>query len=405
MTRAPRRAWRRSLARWLGRGAACGLALGALHGPVPAAGAGLLDFSAPERTAILSHGPWPPAAPADTSNRVAAQPAAAALGQALFFDPRLSASGQLACASCHDPAQAFQDGRRVARGLADGVRNTTSLLDTAGQRWSGWDGANDSLWAASLRPIVAPREMGGSAAAAAALVRQDAALRAHYTAVFGPPSGDDEAVLVDLAKALAAWQDTLVSPRTPFDDFRDALARGDAAVAARYPLAAQRGLRLFIGEGRCGTCHAGARFTNGEFADIGVPFFVPGGVDPGRHAGLQALRASRYNRLGPFADDGGAGAVATRHVTLEHRHFGEFKVPGLRQLQHSAPYMHDGSRATLAEVLRHYSELDEERLHADGERILRPLQLTPGQAADLEAFLRSLSSPAPGGAGQAREAR
>jgi cytochrome c peroxidase len=171
-------------------------------------------------------------------------------------------------------------------------------------------------------------------------------------------------------------------------------ARGDRAAAARYPLAAQRGLRVFLGEGRCSVCHAGSAFTNGEFAAIGIPFFVPGGVDRGRHGGLERLIGQRMNRLGPFNDAGAAAdprAVTTRQLFVEHRHFGEFRVPGLRQLVHTAPYMHDGSVATIEQVVRHYSALNEERLHADGERILRPLRLDAAQAADLAAFLRSLS--------------
>lgn len=346
-----------------------------------AAAAAALDFDAAERRAILSHGPWPMPVAADASNRLAQDPAAIEIGRRLFFDPGLSGNGSVACASCHQPQRGFQDGRVVALGLGPGSRNTLGLLDAAGQRWYGWDGASDSLWAASLRPLLNPLEMGGSAAAIAARVRAEPRLS----------GADDEAVLVNVAKALAAYQATLVSPRTAFDDFRDALARGDAAAMAAYPAAAQRGLKLFAGRGRCTLCHAGPRFSNGEFADIGRPFFLPGGgVDPGRHGGLRALQASRFNRLGPWADDGGAGAVATRHVRLEHRHFGEFKVPSLRGLRQTAPYFHDGSAATLAAVVRHYSDLDEDRLHADGERILVPLQLTPPEAADLVAFLETL---------------
>lgn len=339
------------------------------------------DFDGAERRTILGHGPWPAGVAADASNRLTADPAAVALGRRLFFDPGLSGSGQVACASCHQPQRAFQDGRALALGVATGLRNTIGLLDAAGQRWYGWDGGADSLWAASLRPLLNPAEMGSSAAHVAARVQGEPLLAA----------ADAESVLVDVAKALAAYQATLVSPRTAFDDFRDALARGDAPALVRYPAAARRGLKLFVGRGRCSLCHAGPRFSNGEFADIGRPFFVAGGgVDPGRHAGLRQLQASRYSRLGPFADDGGAGAVATRHVRLEHRHFGEFKVPGLRGLRHTAPYFHDGSAATLADVVRHYSDLDEERLHADGERILVPLKLSPAEAADLVAFLETL---------------
>ena len=354
--------------------------------------AGLLDFSAEEIARIASHGPWPPAPPRDASNRAQGRPEAVALGRALFFDPRLSAGRRFSCASCHDPERTFQDGRRTAQGLAAGRRNTPPLADAAQQRWFGWDGANDSLWAASLAAIVAPDEMGGSAAVVAAMLRADAALWGSYRAVFGA-TDDDEAVLVGVAKALAAWQATLVSPRMAFDDFRDALLRGDVATAERYPLAAQRGLRLFIGRGNCAVCHAGPRFSNGEFADTGVPFFIAGGVDPGRHEGIRRLLASRYNRLGPHADDpaNDIRATGTRHVRADHRNFGEFKVPGLRQLAATAPYFHAGSAATLAEVVRHYSELDEERLHADGERILKPLHLSDADRRDLLAFLLSLS--------------
>lgn len=366
----------------------------ALAGNKALAGVGVLDFSTEERARIVSHGPWPPAALADLSNRVAGRREAVALGQRLFFDLRLSANGRINCATCHVPARAFQDGRPVALGLAAGQRNTPTLLDVSQQRWFGWDGANDSLWAASLAPLVSEVEMGQRIDRIAVLVRQDERLSLAYRMAFWQdPPADDQRLVVDLAKALAAYQATLGSPRTPFDDFRDALLRGDLAAAARYPLAAQRGLRIFIGEGRCSVCHAGARFSNGEFSDVGVPFFVPTGVDPGRHGGLHRLRAGRMGRLGPFNDAGGADprAVPTQHVVIEHRHFGEFRVPGLRQLTHTAPYMHNGSLATLEDVVRHYSQMDEERLHADGERILRPLNLSATGAADLAAFLRSLS--------------
>jgi cytochrome c peroxidase len=204
---------------------------------------------------------------------------------------------------------------------------------------------------------------------------------------------DDEAVLVATGKALAAFQETLVSGRTPFDSFRDALARNDTAAMAPYPADARRGLKIFVGRGNCSVCHVGPLFSNGEFADIGVPFFLPrGGVDAGRHDGIRQLRASPYNLLGPHNDDRSGGvAVRTRHVELRHRNFGEFRVPSLRNVARTAPYMHNGSLATLRDVVRHYSELDEDRLHADGERILKPLRLSDGETSDLIAFLNSLS--------------
>jgi cytochrome c peroxidase len=355
---------------------------------------GVPPFSTQDTARILAHGPWPPPPRKDPSNRVSGNAAAIAFGAGLFGDPRLSVSGAIACATCHRADRALTDGLPRAQGLARVDRNTPTVADAHFQRWFGWDGAGDSLWAQSLRPIVDPREMGGDLAHVAATVRGNADLLHGYRDAFGAsPPADDEAVAVDVAKALAAFQETLTTGRTPFDEFRDALARGDRVAAARYPLAAQRGLALFIGKGRCNVCHVGPRFSNGEFHDIGIPFFVgPGRVDAGRLEGIRRLKASRYNLLGPFNDDPTRGtATGTRHVASEHRNFGEFKVPSLRNVARTAPYMHNGSLATLRDVVRHYSEIDEDRLHADGERILRPLRLTQAESEDLVAFLESLT--------------
>ena len=377
---------------------------------VSAAGAGasngrLLDFSADERTRILAHGPWPPPPAADPGNALAGRPAAIALGRQLFFEPRLSAGARLACASCHLPQRDFSDGRPRALGHAGQPldRHTPSLLNAAQQRWWGWDGAFDSLWSQALQPLLSPQEMGGQPAAIADLLHNDARLACLWRQAHGQaPGADATSLLLPLAKALAAYVATLQSGRTPFDRFRDALARGDRVEAARYPLAAQRGLRLFIGRGNCSLCHAGPLFSNGEFGDIGAPFFSrPGVVDPGRHGGIAALLASPYNLLGRFADktaDKATGAAAdpalkTRHVLAQHRNFGEFKVPGLRNVARTAPYLHDGQKATLGAVLDHYSTLSPDRLHADGEQILKPLQLSGQERSDLLVFLASLSDP------------
>ena len=359
----------------------------ALVGAAPAL-AGVIDFTAEERARIVAHGPWPPPRSADAGNGVDGRPEAIALGRRLFIDERLAASEKLACVTCHDPQRGFQDGRRFTRH----GRNTPSLLDAGQQRWFGWDGATDSLWAASLAPLTAADELAATPQHVLALLARDRSLDAGYRRVFGAPEPGDS-LLVNIAKALAAYQASLVSPRTRFDDFRDALARGDTAAAARYPVAAQRGAKIFVGAGRCFFCHAGPQFTNGEFGDVGRPFFTAAGVDPGRWGGLQQVLASPHNRLGAFSDAprDDARAVATQHVVQEPRHFGEFKVPGLRGLAATAPYFHDGSAATLDDVVRHYSELDESRLHADGARLLQALKLTPQQSADLAAFLKSLS--------------
>jgi cytochrome c peroxidase len=358
-----------------------------------AAGAQLLDFNDAEKRAISRHGPWPAPWTADPTNRASGNPEAIVLGERLFFEPRISPSGKVLCATCHAPFRGWQDSRARAFGHAEADRNTQSLLDVRYNRWFGWDGAGDSLWAQSVRPMLDAREMGGSQAHAAALVRGDAELSCRYTKVFGaPPSADDASVLAGIGKALAAFQETIVSGRSPFDDFRDALSRSDFSSMKKYPEAAQRGLRIFVGRGNCSACHFGPTFSNGEFHDTGVPFFIKGGVDPGRHGGIRKLAVNALNLLSTYNDDrSGASAIKTRQVALEHRNFGEFKVPALRNVALTAPYMHNGSLATLADVVRHYSELSPDRLHADGESLLKPLRLSAGESADLVAFLESLS--------------
>ena len=358
----------------------------------------VMNFTQEEIDRILSHGPWPPAPVRDPGNALSHRPEAIALGRRLFFDARLSPAG-VSCAHCHRPQQDFADGRARSRGVADLDRNAPTLWNAVHERWQGWDGAADSLWSQAIRPLLDPREMASNPEHLRATLMRRPADAATWQRVFRRAlhAEEPQAVLVGTAKLISTYVATLVSGRTPFDEFRDALARGDRAAAARYPAAAQRGLQLFIGSGNCQLCHGGPRFTHGEFADIGLNFFVrPGVVDTGRFGGIEALKASPYNLLSRWADapapDQADEAVKTRHVEATHRHFGEFKVPGLRQVARTAPYMHDGQLATLEAVVRHYSELNLERLHADGEQVLRPLRLSPQEAQDLVAFLRTLSA-------------
>lgn len=361
----------------------------ACMGPAKAA----TDFSEQQRQLIATLGPWPVATGPDPSNRLSGRPEGIAFGRSLFFDVRLSRGRDLSCATCHDPDKAFTDGRPTSRGIAPVDRNALGLWNLRLNRWYGWAGRSDNLWAQSIHPILDARELGLPVEELAARIAGANDLAASYTAATGMPAEDapSEQVLVNVAKSLAAFQETLTSPRTAFDRFRDALVAGRDG--ADYPGAAKRGLKLFVGRGQCIACHHGPNFTNGEFHDVGVPFFAaPGRVDPGRHGGVRLVRESRYNLLGPFSDDPERSTAApVRYVRLQHRNWGEFRVPSLRQAALTAPYMHNGSLPTLEAVVRHYSELDEERLHASGERLLRPLHLSEREIADLVAFLQTLS--------------
>jgi cytochrome c peroxidase len=261
-------------------------------------------------------------------------------------------------------------------------------------RWFGRDGGTDSLWASSIRTFLKKEEFASGPQLIENLLADDEALRHEFETVFGPDKAfqTGETAMVLTAKALAAFQETLVSGRTPFDDFRDAIATGDDAAAALYPASAARGAKLFFGRGQCHLCHFGPTFSNREFGDVGRPLFVPdGGVDKGRYDGIKAVKASPFNLLGAFNDDPQrATAGKTRYLDLKPRNWGEFAVPGLRGVSRTAPYMHDGSLATLADVARHYSELDPDRVHADANAILKPLRLTGPEIADLVAFLETL---------------
>ncbi|MGR3621061.1 cytochrome-c peroxidase [Pseudophaeobacter sp.] len=350
-------------------------------------------LSEAEISQTLSFGPWPPSLETDPSNRVSGDSRAIALGAALFRDPILSVDGAFSCASCHLPENAFTIPQARALGRTKLDRNSPSLRNLAGLRWYGWGGKSDNLWAASLHPILDELEMANTAENWKDVL-QGSLYSRDYEALFGPLAAQPpEQVLVNTGKLLAAYQETLVTAPTAFDAFRDALERGDLVAAASYPETAQQGLQLFLGEGNCVFCHSGPRFSNNEFHDAGVPYFLSETeVDPGRFAGLQTLLSSPYTLNGIWSDDpqkGGAWAVQS--VRQSHADFGTFRTPSLRGVAETMPYMHDGSLKDLNAVIRHYNEIDLERMHADGEAVLSPLELSERQIASLVAFLKTLS--------------
>ncbi len=334
--------------------------------------------------------------PNDPTNRVSGKWNAIDFGTRLFFDQRLSSHGTTSCASCHVPERNWTDNLRRGAGMVEVDRNTPTLMNLIAGRWYGWDGAADSLWSQSLRPILDQRELAATPRHVAQLVRNDEQLSCRYRKAFGtPPSAtDDEAVFVDVGKALAAFQETLMSGATPFDRFREDLARGKPPSSWSYSEPAQRGLKIFIGKGGCTHCHSGPNFTSGEFFNTGLSRFAPlGKPDPGRQAGILRLLESRFNLLGPYNDDKtGASAAHTRQAFAEKAGPGEFKVPSLRNLVLTAPYGRDGRVETIAEVVRHYAELDPVRLHAKDGQPAQPLKLTAREQTDLVVFLESLST-------------
>lgn len=298
-------------------------------------------FSPAEIQAILAHGPWPVPMATDPKNPASGKREAIELGQRLFFDTRMSGDGRFSCGTCHVPERNWTDNRTRGVAAAEVDRNTPTLMNVRLGRSFGWAGASDALWAQSIRPMLDARELGASPAHVAKLVRADEQLACRYRKSFGaePASMDEKAVLENVGKALAAFQETFETPPTPFDRFRSALAQGQPS---SYPEAARRGLRTFIAS--CSSCHSGPNFTDGGLHDNG--FSKLGRPDPGKD--------------------------------------GKFKVPTLRHLLLTAPYGHHGEIETLAEVVKHYSEV--------GSSEVKPLKLSAAQQTDLVVFLESIST-------------
>jgi cytochrome c peroxidase len=398
-------------------GAFLALTLGAA--PSPATGWSPDELQLLRSLSIDSLGP----PPADRTNRVADDPAAAELGRALFNDVRLSANGKVSCATCHDPANGFTDCTPTGRGVGKGTRRTMPIAPAVYSPWQFWDGRADSLWAQALGPIENPLEHGFTRGEVATVIRAIYAKR--YADLFGPlPAFQDKRAspLADAA-AQSAWKAKSVAERqaidTVFANAGKAIAaferqqkiepsRFDAYVRtlassspSASPLSAEeiQGLRIFIGKGRCTTCHSGPLFTNNEFANTGVPARHGLPTDRGRYDGVGKALADPFNCLGRFSDG------ATDHCEeLEFAVAGDgeqvraFKVPSLRGVALRPPYMHAGQFRSLDAVVRHYSEAP--RAQA-GHSQLKPLGLSSTERRTLVAFLKTLNParPTPGASG------
>jgi cytochrome c peroxidase len=268
-----------------------------------------------------------------------------ALGERLFFDARLSGDNTLSCASCHDPARAFSDGKRTGMGISKRAlrRNTPALWNLEGRAPYFWDGRSATLEAQALEPLTNPDEMGADLTALPAELASEAEYRERFARCF-----PDEGVSAStIARALAAYERTLISRSSPYDRY---LAGDRLALTEQQRL----GLVLFNGKAECMTCHNGPDLTDNQFSRVGLA-----GDDPGR-AAVDPVSGPR----------------------------GGFKTPSLREVSRTAPYFHDGSAATLEEVVDHYNRGGNAHVASD----IHPLELKEDEKAALVAFLRALSS-------------
>lgn len=332
--------------------------------------------------------------PADPTNRVADDARAAEFGRRLFFDTRLSANGQVSCATCHDPDQEFQDGTPLARGVGVTNRRTMPIAGMAHSPFLFWDGRKDSLWAQALGPLESPVEHGGSREHYARVVA--AHYRSDYEGIFGALpalSTRDQAtaVFVNVGKAIAAYERTIEYAPSRFDRYVDGLQDAGRAPAGVLSPDEVAGLRLFVGKASCLNCHDGPLLTNNEFHNTGVPARPGLPPDSGRLAGAAAVLGDEFNCRSRWSDSASTCAELDFLVTGDHVLAGAFKVPSLRNVAERAPYMHAGQIATLAGVIDHYNRAPKAPA---GHSELEALRLSAQERRQLEAFLRSLSAEA-----------
>jgi cytochrome c peroxidase len=306
------------------------------------------------------------------------------LGRKLYFDPRLSRDGTVACATCHDVSRGFADRRNTSEGIGDkvGRRNAPTTLNAFFFETQFWDGRAQTLEDQAKLPITNPIEMGqpdGEAAVAA--IAGDASYQQAFQAAYGRPPNFD-----DLARAIASFERTLVFLDAPFDRFLG----GDAnAISAD----AKAGWALFLGKARCTGCHqissASPIGTDNRFHNIGVS---------ARHQDFEALATKAYAALSQDASQEKVDELALQTdlselgrfvVTRNRSDIGAFKTSQLRNVGVTAPYMHDGSLATLWDVMDHYNKGGEANPYLDGG--MEPLALSEREIDQLVAFLFTLT--------------
>ncbi len=268
------------------------------------------------------------------------------LGKQLFFDPRLSSDNSISCASCHDPQHGWSNGERFATGVRGqkGGRSAPSIINAGYFYFQFWDGRAQHVEGQALGPIENPIEMDLKLPQLVEKLNAIPGYREQFQAVFG-----SDATAEYIAQAIGAFERTIVSGNAPYDRFQ----AGDKTALSE---AAQRGMDVFFNAGHCSACHSGPTFSDGAFHNLGISI----------HASEPDLGRYAISKLG-----GDRGA---------------FKTPGLREIARTAPYMHDGSLATLEDVIDYYDQGGTANEHLDEE--IYPLNLTEQQKADLIVFLK-----------------
>ncbi len=279
-----------------------------------------------------------------------------ALGRLLYFDPRLSKDKTISCASCHNPFHGFADPARTSKGVGGklGGRNSPTVINRLFSKEQFWDGRAGDLEEQAHGPLVNPVEM--AMPAHAEVVKRVRAVKG-YAPLFEKAFGNKEITMPRIAQAIASYERTVVSGNSPYD--RYTAGDKDALSAS-----AVRGMELFNGKANCKTCHAGFNFSDESYHNLGVGMDKPK-PDLGRYV-----------------------------ISKADSERGAFKTPTLRNVTQTAPYMHDGSEATLTEVVEFYNRGGVKNPWLSKE--IKPLNLTPTEVADLVAFLEALTGDVKG---------
>lgn len=307
------------------------------------------------------------------------------LGQKLYFDPRLSVDNSVSCATCHDPRKGFADGKPLAEGVKQqkGARNSPTVLNAAYYEQQFWDGRAETLEDQAILPLINPIEMAMPSHGA---VEEKLRALPEYPPLFQKAFGKSDITISRVGQALASFERTLISFSAPIDRFL--MGRKDAISAS-----AQRGWELFNGKARCNTCHghvgAVPTFTDNKYHNIGVGAKQRDFSALAREA-QHALQTGGPQVIDELALKPHFSELGRFLITKEQKDMGAFKTPGLRNVELTAPYMHDGSEATLLDVINFYDRGGENNPFLDGG--IRPLNLTDQEKADLVELMKTFTS-------------